>query len=200
MKAKMLTSQANELRQKQPKVELTQTTNPASDPLPPTLTAAIQDVYQPAGLKVTIAPWREAESAEYSACRVGLNGYTVAFRVAKTTPTKTGQFVTLWKRPTSTSEIAPLDTSDDVDFVVISVSDATHSGQFVFDQNLLVTQGVISTNGEGGKRALRIYPPWTKPVAKAAIKTQHWQLQCFLPLAANGTAESGHVRQLFKIC
>ena len=38
------------------------------------------------------------ESAEYGACSFKLNGKTIQFRVSKITPTKTGQFVTIWKR------------------------------------------------------------------------------------------------------
>lgn len=49
-------------------------------------------------MKVTEAR-REVASSEYGACRLGLDDYTIVFRVAKTTPTKIGQFVTIWKRP-----------------------------------------------------------------------------------------------------
>lgn len=164
------------------------------------LNDAIRDVYVPAGIKVTNPVRPEAESAEYGACRVGLDGFAVAFRVAKTTPTKIGQFVTIWKRPTPDSEIAPLDITDDVHFVVISVADAIHRGQFIFNQKILFAKGIMSRNGKGGKRAIRVYPPWSTPKAKDAIRTQQWQTQHFLPLAADGTAESPELlRKLFQI-
>ncbi|PPJ49118.1 hypothetical protein C0075_00615 [Rhizobium sp. KAs_5_22] len=164
------------------------------------LNDAIRDVYAPTGMKVTHPAQPEAESAEYGACRVGLDGYTVAFRVAKTTPTKIGQFVTIWKRPTPDGEIAPLDITDDVQFVVISVAGAVHRGQFIFNQKILLAKGIMSRNGKGGKRAIRVYPPWSTPTAKDAIRTQQWQTQHFLPLAADGTAESSElVRKLFQI-
>lgn len=62
-------------------------------------TAALHDLYLPAGLQLTRPIVAEAESAEYGACRFALEGHSIVFRVAKITPTKTGQFVTLWKRP-----------------------------------------------------------------------------------------------------
>ena len=86
--------------------------DPALGHIPHELVAAIQDVYKPAGMQLTDLALREAESVEYGASRFGLDGHTIAFRVAKTTPTKIGQFVTIWKRPTSGSIIAPLDVDD----------------------------------------------------------------------------------------
>jgi hypothetical protein len=40
----------------------------------------------------------EKESSEYCAYRFEINTKKILFRQAKITPTKTGQFVTLWKR------------------------------------------------------------------------------------------------------
>lgn len=158
------------------------------------LVDSIRDVYRPAGLKITATPQCEPESAEYGAARLGLNGQVVAFRVAKTTPTKIGQFVTIWKRPQPGDEIAPLDVTDDVDFVVVSVHDSHNLGQFVFPRKLLAAKGVMSRNGKGGKRAIRVYPPWTQPVAKAAIKTQEWQLKSYFANAGTATKFRNVVR------
>jgi Uncharacterized protein conserved in bacteria len=118
--------------------------DPSLGHIPNELVAAIQDVYKPAGMQLTGLALREAESAEYSASRFGLDGHTIVFRVAKTTPTKIGQFVTIWKRPRSGSTIAPLDVDDGVAFVVVSVSDATHRGQFVFDHKILASKGIMA--------------------------------------------------------
>lgn len=84
-------------------------------------------IYQLAEIILTQAVQHEEESSEYGACRLGLNGHCVVFRVAKTTPTKTGQFVTLWKRSTLGGKIAPLDSGDGIDFVIISVANASWS-------------------------------------------------------------------------
>lgn len=165
--------------------------------LPHCLAAAIGEVYEAAGMTVTAAARREAESADYGACRLGLDGRSVAFRIAKTTPTKLGQFVTLWKRPLPGGDIAPLDSGDGVDFVVVSVGDAARRGQFVFSQHALVRHGVMSVEGRGGKRAFRLYPPWSEPAATAAIAAQRWQLPCFMPLEADGGADPVLLRKLF---
>ncbi len=169
--------------------------DPASGHLPHDLLNAIRNAYEPAGMNITTPARREAESSEYGACRLAIDGRAIVFRVAKTTPTKLGQFVTLWKRPGV--EIAPLDSDDGVAFVVVSVSDAAHHGQFVFAQKTLVEKGVMSRAGKGGKRAIRVYPPWSKPVVQEAIRTQKWQLQYFLPLLFDRNSDPPRVRKLF---
>lgn len=166
--------------------------------LPHELISAIRYIYEPAGMKLTSAAFSESESIEYGACRFGINGHNTVFRVAKITPTKIGQFVTIWKRPTVRGEIAPLDVSDGVTFVIISVSDEIHRGQFIFDREILVAKDIMSRDGKGGKRGIRVYPPWTNPVAKAALKTQQWQLQYFLPIAINGGVDLARVLELFS--
>lgn len=166
------------------------------DSLPNELTIAIRERYEPAGLVVTESR-REAESSEYCACRFDLDGRRVAFRVAKTTPTKIGQFVTIWKRETPEAEIAPLDAADGIDFVIVSVADEANRGQFIFDRQTLVARGVFSVDGRGGKRAIRVYPPWSKPIAKDAVRTQQWQLRRFLSL--DRPDSSAELRRLLAV-
>lgn len=173
--------------------------SPDLNSLPQNLTSAIRDVYETAGMKVTQAAVCENESAEYGACRLSLNDHSIMFRIAKTTPTKIGQFVTMWKRSTLNGEISPLDITDGVDFVVIHASDKTHHGQFVFNQKILLQKDIISNNNAGGKRGIRVYPPWTKPTAKEAIKTQQWQLPYFLSFKSDGTADPAQVCKLFDV-
>ncbi len=151
-------------------------------------TSAVRDVYLPAGMRLTRAIEAEAESAEYGACRFALDGLSIVFRTGKITPAKAGQFVTLWKRPAAGADIAPLDAADDVHLVVIDVAEGPQRGQFIFDRRVLIDHGVMSRDGRGGKRALRIYPPWCTPTAKEAIRTQQWQLRCFLSMTAEGSA------------
>ncbi|MGK5040422.1 MepB family protein [Janthinobacterium sp. GB1R12] len=128
------------------------------------------------------APVPEAESAEYGACRAELHGKRLVLRMAKTTPTKTGQFVTVWKRPHPGAEIAPLDEADPVDAVVIAVADGdgVRHGFFIFSRAVLIERGVMSRPGAGGKRALRVYPPWCAPESIQAQRTQRWQAQWFV--------------------
>lgn len=171
--------------------------DPTSGHLPYDLVTAIRDVYELAGIKVTDLARREAESSEYGACRLGIDGNSVVFRVAKKTPTKIGQFVTIWKRLTPEATITPFDISDGVAFIVVCVSDAMHRGQFVFDQKILLAKNVMSLSEKGGKRAIRVYPPWVKPTAKEAIRTQKWQLPYFFSIEQTGTADLRQVRKLF---
>ena len=126
------------------------------------------------------APVPEAESTEYGACRAELHGQRLVLRVAKTTPTKTGQFVTVWKRSHPDAEIAPLDDADPVDVVIIAVSDGAQQGFFIFPRRVLLERGVMSRAGQGGKRALRVYPPWCAPESGQALRTQRWQAACFV--------------------
>lgn len=148
-------------------------------PIPSELTVIMENIVDPAGLKITSPVECETESSEYGACRFGLNGFNIAFRIAKITPKKLGQFVTLWKRPTPDSPILPLDISDKIDFVIVSVADNAYQGQFIFSQKILISQSILSHQGQGGKLAFRVYPSWVKLESKAAIQTQQWQLQHF---------------------
>ena len=173
-------------------------TNDNLEGLPNDLIYSIQKIYVPAGLQVTTKALREPESSEYGACRFGLNDYGIAFRVAKTTPTKLGQFVTIWKRPTPKDEIAPIDATDNVDFVIVFVSSEIHRGQFIFDQKILLEKRIMSQGDKEGKRAFRIYPPWTILLSKEALKTQEWQLPYFLPLGQDWASNFEEVRKLFK--
>lgn len=169
----------------------------ASNNLPIQLVNAIQKIYLPAKLKITQEASREAESAEYSACNLELNGHRVLFRTGKITPTKIGQFVTIWKRVKG--KTAPFDASDKIGFAIINVSDGRNHGQFIFDQTTLIKRGILSVGDKTGKMAFRLYPPWVTPVAKDAIKSQQWQLQCFCPILKDGSADAKRIRELFKL-
>lgn len=166
--------------------------------LPLELVHSIQKVYLPAGLNLTQKAFREAEGGEYEACSFSLNGHNIAFRVAKITPTKLGQFVTIWKRSTPQDKIVPLDIDDGVDFVIVSVSNGIYHGQFIFDQKILLEKRIMSQNTQEGKRAFRIYPPWTQPISSTALATQKWQLPYFLYLEPTLDNNREEVRRLFK--
>lgn len=124
-------------------------------------------------------PLIETESAEYNACQFELNNLFVRFRVSKITPTKVGQFVTLWKR-NGNGPIQPFDSTDSLDLVIISSRNENHFGQFIFPKAVLCEQGIISHNGKEGKRAIRVYPPWDNAINKQAQRTQKWQLNYFI--------------------
>lgn len=138
----------------------------------------------------------EMESKEYSACTFKLNNQIITFRVAKITPTKIGQFVTLWKR-IGPGPIMPYDMTDPIDLFIVSVRRGEKLGQFIFPKDLLLQKGVISCNGIGGKRAIRVYPPWDKPDNQQAKNTQAWQLYYFAEIQP--TLEIQKIRNLILL-
>jgi len=161
------------------------------------LLASNQLAYEPSGLVCTSKPVKEAESEEYGAFVFELSNRRIKFRVAKITPTKNGQFVTLWKRIGS-GPIMPYDISDPVDLFVVSVRDGERFGQFVFPKAVLCAKGVLSKAGKGGKRAIRVYPPWVQAQSQQAKTSQTWQLKHFLNIPRNSKVDQDRVRKLFS--
>ncbi len=154
-------------------------------------------IYHPCHFKCS-QPVMEAESAEYGACTFELNDLSIKFRIAKITPTKVGQFVTLWKR-IGNGPIQPYDISDPIDFFVISTRQNNHFGQFVFPKSVLCEQGVLSTKGKGGKRAIRVYPSWDKTLNRQAQKTQQWQMKYFLEIPQNNKIDIARAQMLYGV-
>ncbi|CAM3539679.1 hypothetical protein FSS13T_04800 [Flavobacterium saliperosum S13] len=138
----------------------------------------------------------EKESVDYNAHQFQLNNWNVVFRTAKITPTKIGQFVTLWKRIGS-GPIQPFDFSDAVDLFVVNVETDNGLGQFVFPKEVLLKQGVLTSELKVGKRAIRVYPPWDVTLSKQAQKTQRWQLQYFLNLPCDGSVDVSRAQSLY---
>lgn len=138
----------------------------------------------------------EEESKEYNACRFTLNGISVISRTAKITPTKTGQFVTLWKRENN-GPIQPFNTSDDFDLAVINTRFKNQFGQFVFPKHVLHLKGILSTDMKDGKRGFRVYPAWDKTTSKQAIATQKWQCKYFIELSSDKRIDFGIAKQFY---
>ncbi|WP_433664518.1 MepB family protein [Nocardia sp. CA-128927] len=134
------------------------------------LLAAKALVYDPCGFACT-RPIPEAESAAYAAHSFTVDGRSIRFRVAKSTPTKVGQFVTVWKRSAG-GHIEPFDVTDPVDLFVISTRDRDQLGQFIFPVDVLRERGVVSVDGSAGKRAFRVYPPWVGTTNRQAASAQ----------------------------
>jgi len=149
--------------------------------VPKDLILAKELVYDCCDFEITV-PQPEKESTDYDAYRFYLNQKNICYRTAKITPTKTGQFVTLWKRNNS-GIIEPFDTEDLIDFVIISVRKDDLYGQFIFPKSILLAKGIFSTATKEGKRATRVYPPWDETTSKQAQKTQQWQLDFFYKIS-----------------
>src|SRR5579862_6830557 len=112
------------------------------------LLATINRIYSPSGFECSL-PVKEEESAEYGAYIFKLDSLSIKYRVAKVTPTKVGQFVTLWKR-IGNGPIQPYDVSDPIDFFIVSTRKDNYFGQFIFPKSVLRDQGVLSISGKGG--------------------------------------------------
>jgi hypothetical protein len=143
-------------------------------------------------------PKLNAESAEYGACSFVLNGFKIQHRVSKITPTKTGQFVTIWKR-SKDGITEPFDISDDIDFIIITSKCGDNLGQFIFPKSVLADNGIITSNGKVGKRGIRVYPPWDITINKQAEKTQNWQTKYFLPFKDNNLTDLILAKKLFNL-
>lgn len=152
--------------------------------LHPDFLQAQQRIYEPLGWLCNNLQ-KEAESSEYGACTFEMNDRRIMFRVAKITPTKVGQFVTLWKR-IGKGPIMPYDMNDSFDLVVVNVSADGRFGQFVFPKAVLEEKGIISKNGVGGKRAIRVYPAWDVADNPQAKRSQAWQLRYFFEIDHKG--------------
>jgi hypothetical protein len=151
-------------------------------------------IYKPCGYKCSTAV-AEAESTEYGACDFKLDKLIIKFRISKITPTKIGQFVTLWKR-SGRSPIQPFDVSDKIDLFIISVRDENSFGQFIFSKQALLKQNILSNKNIGGKRAIRVYPPWVITTSTQAAKTQKWQSEFFLNMSDNHIIDLAKAKKL----
>ncbi|MDD3004033.1 MepB family protein [Flavobacterium sp.] len=120
----------------------------------------------------------ETESSEYEACNFRIQNFNIHFRKAKITPLKEGLFVTFWKR-LPIGIIAPWDEDDAFDFLIVSVENEKESGYFVFPKSVLMTQKIVATALNDGKRAFRVYPPWSIAANKQASTSQKWQTAYF---------------------
>jgi len=120
----------------------------------------------------------ESESAAYNAFDLKLNSFKIKFRISKITPTKNGQFVTIYKR-IENGTIAPFEKTDDIDLVIISSKKEKNQGYFIFPKSELIKRGIFTDKKEG-KRAFRVYPSWDIANNNQAQKTQKWQLEYFI--------------------
>ncbi len=155
-------------------------------------------VYDKCGFDFTRLVW-DAESIAYGACSFVLNGKNIQHRISKITPTKTGQFVTIWKR-NKAGITAPFEDSDNIDFILITSKCGDAFGQFIFPTAVLIDKGIITANGKEGKRGIRVYPPWDVATSKQAEKTQDWQTRYFLTIKDDGTTDIELAKKLFAHC
>ncbi|KAF2326167.1 MepB family protein [Flavobacterium nitrogenifigens] len=161
----------------------------------PDLLLSKESIFDKAALQMTSLK-KENESEEYSAFRFDLDNKNICYREAKITPTKTGQFVTLWKRNQS-GTIEPFDYSDNIDFVIVTVRKDQNWGQFIFPKKTLLEKGIFSTESKEGIRATRVYPAWDQTTSKQAQKTQKWQLDHFFNFSDQSKIDLEKLKKVF---
>lgn len=156
-----------------------------------------ETIFQPLGLKLSNVE-EDKESGEYSGCSFVLNRLNIKFRTSKITPTKTGQFVTIWKRNEG-GETAPFDSDDPFDFYLISASKDNDKGIFIFPKEILVEKGILSHGNKTGKRGIRVYPGWDLTESKQAQATQKWQTVYFIDLSQSPESYLQKAKLLFDL-
>ncbi len=140
----------------------------------------------------------EKESQEYSAHNFVLNKQKVKFRVAKITPTKTGQFVTIWKR-NENGITEPYNVDDEFEFYLIVTRQAERFGVFIFNKTVLSENRILTSKKGEGKRGIRVYPNWSVTENKQAQKTQNWQTEYFVEIGNGIETDLNKVKKLLKI-
>lgn len=163
----------------------------------PNLQSINELVFKPCNLNLKNIE-TEPESQEYAAHRFLLKEKQIIFRVAKITPTKTGQFVSIWKR-NEQGITMPFDIKDNLDFLMIVTKTSTHFGVFIFPKNALHEHRILSDETRDGKRGIRVYPSWNEPTNKQAQKTQLWQTKYFIDLSDENQIDMNRAKDLTAI-
>lgn len=153
-------------------------------------------IFQPCEMALSnIIP--DPESKEYSGCTFKLGDQSIIFRVAKITPTKVGQFVTIWKR-NENGITEPFNVSDNFNSYIIVTRTEKNFGLFIFPKAVLREQKVISDGISEGKRGTRVYPPWDITTNKQAQQTQRWQTNYFIHLSEKTPTDFEKARKLLR--
>ncbi|WP_317043821.1 MepB family protein [Kaistella haifensis] len=140
----------------------------------------------------------EAESQEYFAHNFQLDGQNIKFRTAKITPTKIGQFVTIWKR-NEKGITEPFDISDNFEFYIIATRQNEKFGLFIFPKTVLYENRILSDKTRDGKRGIRVYPTWDLTINKQAQKTQLWQTKYFLDISPDKEIDLTKAKNLLSL-
>lgn len=156
-----------------------------------------EQLFHPLGLSCSNIE-EDLECREYSGFNFNLNEQNFKFRISKITPTKTGQFVTIWKR-NEKGETTPFDATDNIDFYLVASFKDSLSGIFIFPKQILAEKEVLSNGKKTGKRGIRVYPTWDKTESKQAQKTQAWQTQYFLEFSKDQEEALQRAKLLLKI-
>ncbi|MBU3109054.1 MepB family protein [Clostridium gasigenes] len=138
----------------------------------------------------------ENQNSDYGAGVFQLNSKSIRFRVAKITPNKIGQFVAFWEKDDKNKN-QPFSYNQSPDLLVINTFKDNHFGQFIFPKEVLIKKGILKTNEQDGKMAIRVYPSWDTPTNKQAIATQKWQLIYFIDISDTNKLLNQEILRLY---
>lgn len=162
-----------------------------------TLAYANKLLYEPNNLTIKNIH-EETQNSDYGAGVFQLNSKLVRFRVAKITPTKIGQFVSLWEKDNANKNQAfSFDNATDL-LIINTFNDHGDFGQFVFPKEVLLKQNILKTAHTKGKMAIRVYPSWDTPTSKQAIATQKWQLPYFVKVDEKDSLQMQELLKLYS--
>lgn len=139
----------------------------------------------------------DLECEEYFGHNFSLNNFKIKFRKAKITPTKNGQFVTLWRR-NSDRKTEPFNTADDFDFYIIATEKDTQFGFFIFPKKVLAEKQILTSDQKEGKRGFRVYPNWDVPESKQAEKTKNWQTKYFIDITDHNKIDFNKFKNIIE--
>ncbi|GAK01807.1 MepB family protein [Geomicrobium sp. JCM 19055] len=141
----------------------------------------------------------EVHNSKYGAGKFHLMSKTVRFRVAHQTPTKVGQFVSLWEKDKA-GKNQPYSYDASPDFIVITTfRNERQFGQFIFPKEILFQRGILRSSSTKGKMAMRVYPCWDEPNNKQAIATQKWQLPYFIDMSNPSRLPFDRLKKLYSV-
>jgi len=63
--------------------------------------------------------------------------------------------------------------------LIVQVTEEKNNGHFIFAKSILISNKILSTNNNEGKRGFRVYSPADIPTSKQATKTKNWQISHF---------------------
>ena len=124
----------------------------------------------------------ENQNKEYEGLTFNIAQHTFRSRLAKKTPKKKGYFVVFWEKDKDNKN-QPYAFDEMSEKLIVSIIDGQLIGQFVFPKLLLLEKGILKSENDKGKMAMRVYPSWERELNPSARKTQKWQAAYFIDLS-----------------
>lgn len=124
----------------------------------------------------------ENQNKEYEGLTFNIEQHTFRSRLAKKTPKKKGYFVVFWEKDKDNKN-QPYAFDNMPEKLIVSIIDNHLIGQFVFPKLLLLEKGILKSENDKGKMAMRVYPSWENELNDSARKTQKWQEAYFINLS-----------------